>query len=197
MLDRLPLGLGRGQPVGPGMSRLIGGLYRYSDDQFSVLSFQADVLERTLPVLAAVDVPDAAQVRARSGNLRGSQIEGWVNRQLYDRARQSSVAGASLLSLVTRQLGVTPEQAPNRNRANFGCPIAMPTRWGIRVLRHQSSMDQHRVGGRSGTGHRPRRLRRPADEMVSRGISDGDPVRRPPCRGRRHRCRPLTGFRSG
>ncbi len=112
MLDRLPLGLGRGQPVGPGTNRLLGGLYRYADGEFSVLSFQPDVLQASLPFLAAIDVPDAAQVRMRSGNLNGSQLEGWVNAQLYDRARQSSVAGASLMSLLTRQLGVAPEQVP-------------------------------------------------------------------------------------
>ncbi len=111
MLDRLPLGLGKGQPVGPGMNRLIGGLYRYSDGQFSVLSFQPEVLEASLPFLAAIDVDDVAQLRVRSDNLRGSQIEGYVNAQFYDRARQSSVAGANLLSLMSRQLGVAPENA--------------------------------------------------------------------------------------
>jgi hypothetical protein len=108
-LDRLPLGLGRGQPVGPGMSRLIGGLYRYTDGEFSVLSFQPEVLQASLPFLAATDVDDTAQVRARVGNLNGSQIEGWVNGQLYDRAREGSVAGANFLSLLTRQLKVEPE----------------------------------------------------------------------------------------
>ncbi|MGB7329514.1 MAG: hypothetical protein WBD31_31840, partial [Rubripirellula sp.] len=126
MLDRLPLGIGRGQPVGPGINRLIGGIYRYTDGQFSVLSFQPDVLQQALPNLAAIDVPDAAQVRARAGNLKGSQIEGWVNRQLYDRARQSSVAGASLLSLVTRQLGVAPERAEAEVQRILGVKLQCP-----------------------------------------------------------------------
>ena len=108
-LDRLPLGLGRGQPVGPGMSRLIGGLYRYTDGQFSVLSFQPEVLQASVPFLAATDADDTAQIRARVGNLKGSQIEGWVNGQLYERAREGSVAGANFLSLLTRQLKVDPE----------------------------------------------------------------------------------------
>ncbi|TWU58799.1 hypothetical protein Poly51_15790 [Rubripirellula tenax] len=123
MLDRLPLGIGRGQPVGPGMNRLIGGLYRYADGQFSVLSFQPAVLESTLPFLGAVDVDDPAQVRASVGNLRGSQIEGWVNGQLYDHAREGSVAGASLLSLVTRQLGVAPEIAEQQIEKILGVPL--------------------------------------------------------------------------
>lgn len=123
MLDRLPLGLGRGQPVGPGLNRLIGGLYRYSDGQFSILSFQPDVLQASLPFLAAIDADDGAQVRLRSDNLQGSRIERYVNAQLYDRARQSSVAGASLLSLMSRQLGVAPEKSPDAVRQVLGVDL--------------------------------------------------------------------------
>ena len=108
-IDRLPLGLGLGQPIGPGMSRLIGGVYRYTDGQFSILSFQPDVMQASLPFLAAIDADDAAQVRVRIGNLYGSRIEGWVNGQLYERARESSIAGANFLSLLSRQLKVEPE----------------------------------------------------------------------------------------
>ena len=108
-LDRLPLGLGRGVPVGPGMSRLIGGIYRYTDGQFSILSFYPDLMQASLPFLAAVDVDNTAQVRLRVGDLHGSRIESWVNGQLYDRARESSVAGAGFLSLLSRQLKVQPE----------------------------------------------------------------------------------------
>ncbi len=110
-LDRLPLGLGQGRPVGPGMSRLIGGLYRYTDGQFSILSFQPQVIDSSLPFLASTEVPDSAQIRIRIGNLKGSQIEGWVNDQLYQRARGASVAGANFLSLLSRQLSVEPGDA--------------------------------------------------------------------------------------
>lgn len=115
-LDRLPLGLGRGRPVGPGMSRLIGGLYRYSGGGFSVLSFQDEVLTSTLPFLEATEVPEAATVRGHIGSLLGSQLEGWVNNQLYQRAARSSVAGADFLNLLTRQLDVAPEDAFTRVR---------------------------------------------------------------------------------
>lgn len=109
-LDRLPLGLGVGQPVGPNTSRLIGGVYRYTDGQFSVLSFQPEILQSSLPFLGAVDVDDSAQIRIRIGDLKGSQIEDWVNEQLYDRAREGSVAGADFLSMFMRHLRVEPEQ---------------------------------------------------------------------------------------
>ena len=110
-LDRLPLGLGKGRPVGPGMSRLIGGLYRYTDEGFSVLSFQSDVLNGALPFLEAKDVDDLATARMRIGSLKGSQLEGYVNDQLYRRAAVSSEAGANFLNLLSRQLKVPPEGA--------------------------------------------------------------------------------------
>ena len=122
-LDRLPLGLGRGQPVGPGMSRLIGGLYRYTGGGFSVLSFQSDVLQASLPFLAAVDVQDSAQVRARVGNLNGSQIEGWVNSQLYELAAEGSAAGANFLNLMSRQLKVEQQDVLSSTEQVLGTPL--------------------------------------------------------------------------
>lgn len=107
-LDRLPLGLGRGQPIGPGMARLIGGLYRYTDGQFSVISFHHDLLQASLPHLAAVQANDSAQVRLQVANLNGSQLEAWVTGQLYDRASVSSAAGANYLTMLSRQLQIEP-----------------------------------------------------------------------------------------
>ena len=109
-LDRLPLGLGRGQPVGPGMSRLLGGLYRYTDGAFSILSFQPEVITQSLPFLAATEAPNPAQIRANIGDLNGSQLESWANAQLYARARISSVATAQFLDSITRQFQLTPDE---------------------------------------------------------------------------------------
>ena len=112
LIDRLPLGIGRGQPVGPGMTRLIGGLYRFQGGGFSILSFQREVLEASLPHIVADEAPDEAQVRVRAATLQGTQIESWVNQQFYERAARASRAGSDLLGLVTRQLKVDREQAP-------------------------------------------------------------------------------------
>lgn len=110
-IDRLPLGLGRGRPVGPGMTRLIGGLYRYTGGGFSVLSFQNEVLNASLPFLEAMEVEDTATARAHIGSLLGSQLESWANAQLYDRSMKSSVAGANFLNLLVRQMDVPPADA--------------------------------------------------------------------------------------
>ena len=125
-LDRLPLGLGRGTPVGPGMSRLIGGLYRYTDGGYSVLSFQPEILQATLPHLNATEVEDAAQIRLQVGNLYGSQLEGWVNAQLYERAAESSRAGANFLSMLSRQLRIDQADVPAAVRAVFGDDLVDP-----------------------------------------------------------------------
>lgn len=122
-LDRLPLGLGRGRPVGPGMSKLIGGLYRYTGGGFSVLSFQPEVLNGSLPFLEATDVGDPATARGRIGSLLGSQLEGWVNNQLYQKAAASSRAGAEFLNLFSQQLHVKPEDAIDRVTTVLGVPL--------------------------------------------------------------------------
>ncbi|WP_146519484.1 hypothetical protein [Stieleria varia] len=110
-IDRLPLGLGKGRPVGPGMTRLLGGLYRYTGGGFSIVSFQNDVLTASLPFLEATEVDDVATARAHVGSLLGSQLESWVNGQLYERARKSSLAGANFLNLLVRQMQVKPDAA--------------------------------------------------------------------------------------
>ncbi|MCO8124758.1 hypothetical protein NHH03_23680 [Stieleria sp. TO1_6] len=122
-LDRLPLGIGRGRPVGPGMYKLLGGLYRYSGGGFSVLSFQKEILESSLAFLEAVEVEQEATARGRIGSLLGSQLEGWVNNQLYQRAARSSLAGAEFLNLLTQQLHVPPQQSFETARTVLNAPL--------------------------------------------------------------------------
>ena len=106
VVDRLPLGIGRGQQVAPGMTRLIGGLYRFQGGGFSILSFQREILDASLPHIVADEAPDEAQFRVRAAALQGTRIESWVNKQLYQRAAKGSKSGADLLGLLTRQLKV-------------------------------------------------------------------------------------------
>ena len=122
-LDRLPLGLGRGQPVGPGMSRLLGGLYRFTDGAFSILSFQPEVITQSLPFLAAAEAPNPAQIRANIGDLNGSQLENWANAQLYARARISSVATAQFLDSITRQFQLTPDKVLATVKSVLGADV--------------------------------------------------------------------------
>ncbi len=125
LLDRLPLGLGQGRAIGPNMSRLLGGIYRYHDGGFSVLSFQYDLLVATLPHLTVTEAEEPAQVRAFVKNLVGSQMEGWVNEQLYKRARQASLSGTEFLDVFSSQLKVedAPAAAEQVLNARLQCPL--------------------------------------------------------------------------
>ncbi len=111
VIDRLPLGLGRGTPAGPNTSRLIGGVYRWQASGFSVLSFMPEVLSASTSYLKATEGHKPAQVRVKIGNLVGSKLEGWANDQLYQRGVDASVAGAEFLKSLTDQLQVEREEA--------------------------------------------------------------------------------------
>ncbi len=111
LLDRLPLGLGQGVEVEPGLTRLLGGLYRFQGGDFSVLSFQREVLAASLPEIAVAETDDEAQVRVHVGNLVGSQLEGWANDQLHQQAAELSQAGAEFLNQLSEQLKLQPGQA--------------------------------------------------------------------------------------
>ncbi len=126
LLDRLPLGLGRGQPVGPGMTRLVGGLYRFQGGGFSIVSFQPDVIQASLPFIAADEAEDQVQVRVQVGNLLGSQLQSWANEQLFQRTTAASRAGADLLGLLTRQLKVDRQNAPQVARELLGGELQDP-----------------------------------------------------------------------
>ncbi|WP_164104270.1 hypothetical protein [Candidatus Laterigemmans baculatus] len=127
IVDQLPLGLGNGRPVGPGMSRLIGGVYRYQGGGFSILSFMPDVIHASLPYLAAAEAVEPAQVRLHVDNLQGTQLEQWVSEQLYARNYQTSLAGARLLDSLTQQLKVdqdaAAEVAATLLDAELQCPL--------------------------------------------------------------------------
>lgn len=111
LLDRLPLGLGQGVEVEPGLTRLLGGLYRFQGGDFSVLSFHREVLAASLPEMAVVETDDQAQVRVHVGNLVGSELEGWANDQLHGQAAELSQAGAEFLNQLSEQLKLKPDDA--------------------------------------------------------------------------------------
>ena len=125
-LDRLPLGLGRGTPVAPGVNRLIGGLYRYSDGAFGILSFDPGILRAAVDTVAADEVPRPAQVRVTCGDLRGSRLEPWVNRRYYEATVGKSIAGANFLTLVGRQFDLSPERVVAAASDMLGGQIQCP-----------------------------------------------------------------------
>ena len=109
LLDLLPIASGADVD---GYSRLLFGLWRrQSPDGFSLLSFDQQVLETTLPQLTPQQSEYLAQVRVRVGDLSDSKLRPWIDAWSDYRAFQTSKANADLLHAVSQQLGVPREQA--------------------------------------------------------------------------------------
>ncbi|HBJ36838.1 MAG TPA: hypothetical protein DDZ51_19195 [Planctomycetaceae bacterium] len=143
LLDRLPLGIGRGQPVGPGMTRLVGGVYRFQGSDFSILSFQPEILQSSLPHIVADQTDDLAQLRIRAGNLTGSKLESWANAELFRRTVASSQAGAALLNMLTRQLKVDRDQSLQIAEDLLGAKLQDPLGGDYRLVTSAASLTDH------------------------------------------------------
>lgn len=111
-VDQLPLGLGGplSRPDPAGYSRMIGGLWRWQDEQWSLLSFNRQILEGAIPQLATVPTSEQAQARAHIANLQGSQLAQWVNELWWERSWRASHGNAELLDTMYQQLKVPSDQ---------------------------------------------------------------------------------------
>lgn len=106
IMEQLPLGLGLARPDAAGFSRMLGGLWRWQDGQFSLMSFDRSILVQAIPQLGVTQTDDLAQVRARVANLQGSRLATWINQQWYSRAWKASHGNARLLDAIHQQLKV-------------------------------------------------------------------------------------------
>ena len=109
-LDRLPLGLGGGQPDPWGYSKLLFGLWRRQGEGFSVLSFDPQLLAEVTPQLAVEPADDAAQIHIHVGNLAETKVAGLVNTLYFEQARRTSQGNARFMQMLAHQLGVPLEQ---------------------------------------------------------------------------------------
>lgn len=112
LIELLPFGIGAkmGAPDVRGYSRVLGGLWRWQDDQWSLLSFHKDILDSASNQIALNESPDVAQVRATIGDLTNTQLAVWANRTWWERGWQSSHANAELLDAIDQQLHVLPSE---------------------------------------------------------------------------------------
>lgn len=111
-LDRLPLGLGGGEPDALGYSKLPLGLWRrQSREGFSVLSFDPGLLEKVTPDLAVEEADDEAQVRIHVGDPANTKISGLVSTLYYEQARKTSQGNARFMQSLVQQLHVPLDDA--------------------------------------------------------------------------------------
>ena len=104
VLDSFGLG---GRPVGDGYRKMPLGLYRLETaNDFSILSFQPQMLAEVAPELAAERVDTAAQLRIQVGDVKNSKFGQWANDLDFQRAWETSVGNVHLLHLLAQQLHV-------------------------------------------------------------------------------------------
>lgn len=112
IIEQLPLGIGRqlSNPDFAGFSRMIGGLWRWQDASFSLLSFNRGILENAITQVSAAESSDLAQARLKVATLKGSQLADWINGVWYQRGWQSSQGNVKLLDVVHQQLRVPGDE---------------------------------------------------------------------------------------
>lgn len=108
LIERLPLGLGSrlSFPDASGYARMLGGLWRWQDDQWSLLSFHKPILDQTVGKLKFQETAEVAQIRLKAANPQGKQIAQWLNRMSWQTAWKSSHACANLLDTLHQQYGL-------------------------------------------------------------------------------------------
>jgi hypothetical protein len=111
ILDWLPLDLGGSRTDAFGFSRLLLGVWRWQGNDFSVLSFQRDVLEQTVAEMRPEPTDNPAQIRIHIGDVSRSQLSGWLSFLNYERATQTSLGNAKLLHALSQQLRVPRDEA--------------------------------------------------------------------------------------
>ena len=115
LIDRLPLGLGRGSQVGPNMTRLIGGAYRFQSDKVSLLSFQREVLNDSIPKLAIKDNLPPTSARIAISDLTSTQLGDWINQTLLLEPSKRTAGTCGYLDQISQQLKSQPDRG-NINR---------------------------------------------------------------------------------
>jgi hypothetical protein len=110
LIELLPLGLGLVRPDAAGYSRMLGGLWRWQNATFSLISFDRSIIENAVPQLLPLETNDWAQARLRVADLSGSLLASWINRQWMERGWRASHGNARLLDVVQQQLKVPDDQ---------------------------------------------------------------------------------------
>ena len=105
LLDLLPVG-GVVVQESNSLERLPLGLWRYVSDQFSVVSFNQDVLARSVSDLVVEQREETAQLHVHVGDVVHSQLSDWFRALNFQRAYETSVGNTRFLNAISQQLRV-------------------------------------------------------------------------------------------
>lgn len=108
LVENLPLGIGNrlARPDFAGYSRMIGGLWRWQNDEWSLLSFHKEILDSASRQMEIEQDSDSAQIRVALADLYGSQLAEWVDQLWWEQGWKSSRANAAFLDALNQQFNI-------------------------------------------------------------------------------------------
>jgi len=114
LIQSLPLGIGSrlAQPDFAGYSRMLGGLWRWQNDQWSLLSFHKNILDTASGQMGVGQVSDAAQIRIALADFNGSKLAEWIDQMWWEQGWKSSHANTNLLDALQQQFKVPAQDCP-------------------------------------------------------------------------------------
>jgi hypothetical protein len=125
-LLRLLSGLLDAPPDAAGYSRSLSGVWRRQVDDFTLLSFHPEILQKITPQLRFEKAPRPAQVWFRADDLLHSQLAGMINAYGYRQSRQITSGNTRFLNMLSEQLHVPPAECLGTAERLLGAKFASP-----------------------------------------------------------------------
>ena len=192
VLRFLNIGFPPPDPNGYSVSPLGG--WRRIFDQYTVFSFQPQILAEVTPQLHFEEAKRPAQLRLRIDNPTNARIMPLANNWAYYRTRETSLNNLRLLSDLDQQLHVPP--ASCREAAEFLLDAKLVDPLGGEYVYRESgnnfgrwtsiTLENQPPRRRAAEDRRPGRLPGPALELVPRPGSGSQHDRKKPLRPRRN-----------
>jgi hypothetical protein len=136
----LNFGFPPSDPAGYSHSRL--DAWRRQYENYTVFSFQREVLDTVVPSLRFVPAARPAQIRLKMGDCSNARVTLALNDLAYARTRETSLGNLRLLHALNQQLRVPPAACRNEAErlldAKMICPLG-----GKYVLRESSDGPPH------------------------------------------------------
>jgi hypothetical protein len=132
--ERGPLGVldatfpppGPNPPGANGLSKNLFGLWRLVSGQFTLFSFQQDVLLGVAPQLRFEPAARAAQLRLHVGDLSSARITPFLNNLGFARTRDTALGNLRLLFALQQQLHVPAKDCKEAAELLLGAKLVCP-----------------------------------------------------------------------
>jgi hypothetical protein len=109
-----------------GYARLRSGLWRRQFDDFTLLSFHPEILEKTSQQLRFEKAPRPAQIWFHADDLARSQLAGFINAYGYRKSRQVTAGNTRFMNMLSEQLRVPPAECLATGEEILGAKFVSP-----------------------------------------------------------------------